>query len=400
MTSSLEAFRHETRAWLAENWPATMRRPMPDDEVVWGGRRAHFAHPDAKLWLERMAFRGWTAPTWPSEYGGGGLCKAQHEVLQEELERIDARPALFSFGLHMLGPALLEFGSEAQKREHLPKIARGEIRWCQGYSEPGAGSDLAGLQMSAVRDGDVFVVNGQKVWTSHAHESDWIFCLVRTDKSHKHGGISFLLIDMQTPGIQARPIRLISGSSPFCETFFDDVRVPADNLVGELNGGWSIAKALLQHERAMVAGLGLGGPLAGGSSRGLAELAKQYVGDADGRIADPVLRRRIALHQIKARAFERTVARVAEEADVGGRPGPAASILKYYGTEHNKARAELTLDVLGGQGLGWQGEGFTEEELAVARGWLRSKGNSIEGGTSEIRLNVISKRVLGLPEKK
>jgi alkylation response protein AidB-like acyl-CoA dehydrogenase len=396
----LEAFRRETRAWLSDNWPETMRNPTPPDEVVWGGRLQRFAHPDAELWLERMASKGWTAPTWPKEYGGGGLSKEEDEVLREELRRLDAREPLFSFGLYMLGPALLEFGSEEQKRSHLPKIARGEVRWCQGYSEPGAGSDLAGLQMAAVEDGDHYVVNGQKVWTSHADLSDWIFCLVRTDSSRKHGGISFLLIDMQSPGVSTRPIRLISGSSPFCETFFDEVRVPKANLVGEMNGGWAIAKALLQHERAMVSGLGLGGPMAGGAAIGLLEAAKRHLGERGGRIDDAALRRKLAMHQIKGRAFALTSRRVADEAKAGGGPGAAASILKYYGTEHNKARFELLLEMLGTQGLGWEGDGFATDELAATRAWLRSKGNSIEGGTSEIQLDVISKRVLGLPGAK
>ena len=396
----LERFREETRAWLESHCPESMRTPTPADEVIWGGRRAEFGNPDAKLWLERMGARGWTAPTWPKEYGGGGLTSEQNGVLQEELRRIKARPALFSFGIAMLGPALLEFGSEDQKTEHIPKMVRGELRWCQGYSEPGAGSDLAGLQTLAVEDGDAFVVNGQKVWTSYADKSDWIFCLVRTEASKKHDGISFLLIDMESPGVSTRPIKLISGSSPFCETFFDDVRVPKANLVGPLHGGWTIAKALLQHERSMVAELGVGGPLAGGSSGGMPELAKEHLGEIDGQIADPVLRSKIAAHQMKGRAFALTIKRVAEEARIGGRPGAASSILKFYGTEHNKSRFELLLEILGTRGLGWEGDGFTSRELHTARQWLRSKGNSIEGGTSEIQLNVISKRVLGLPESK
>jgi len=193
---------------------------------------------------------------------------------------------------------------------------------------------------------------------------------------------------------------LISGSSPFCETFFDGVRVPKSNLVGRQGGGWSIAKALLQHERSMVAELGVGGPLAGGSSGGMPELAKEHVGEIDGRVADPVLRSKIAVHQMKGRAFALTIKRAVEEAKVGGRPGAASSIFKFYGTEHNKSRFELLLEILGAQGLGWEGDGFTSSELHTARQWLRSKGNSIEGGTSEIQLNVISKRVLGLPEVK
>ena len=249
----LAAFRAETRAWLIANCPATMRTPMSEDDEVWGGRRPVFDHPDQKTWLERMAARGWTAPTWPREYGGGGLSPAEALVLSEEMRSLGCRRPLKSFGVWMLGPVLLEFASEEQKLEHIPRIVRGEIRWCQGYSEPGAGSDLASLAARAVPDGQDFVVSGHKIWTSHADRSDWMFCLVRTDPSApKHDGISFLLIDMASPGITVRPIRLISGSSPFCETFFDEVRVPKKNLVGRPGAGWTIAKRLLQHERALI----------------------------------------------------------------------------------------------------------------------------------------------------
>jgi alkylation response protein AidB-like acyl-CoA dehydrogenase len=247
--SELETFRAETRAWLEENCPASIRTPMPEREMPWGGRNASYPNPDTKVWMDNMASKGWTAPTWPAEYGGGGLSKEENKILQEELARIKARPALTSFGLWMLGPALLEFASEEQKKKYIGEIVRGEIRWCQGYSEPGAGSDLAGLQTKAEDKGDHYLVNGQKVWTSYADQCDWIFCLVRTDNSVKHDGISFLLIDMDDAGVEARPIKLISGSSPFCETFLTDVKVPKENLVGELNKGWTIAKRLLEHER-------------------------------------------------------------------------------------------------------------------------------------------------------
>lgn len=396
--SELEEFRTEVRAWLEENCPESMRTPMPDDETVWGGRRATYKNPDSKLWLERMAEKGWTVPTWPKEYGGGGLSSKEARILEQELRRLNCRPALQSFGIWMLGPALLEFATEEQKLKYLPPIARGETRWCQGYSEPNAGSDLASLQTSAVEDGDHFIVNGQKVWTSYADKADWIFCLVRTDKSTKHDGISFLLFDMESEGVSARPIRLISGASPFCETFFDNVRVPKDQLVGPVGGGWTIAKRLLQHERQMISGFGLGGALSGDSaSRSMEALAKKYVGEEEGRVADPVLRDAIVRHKMKGRAFALTTRRAAEEAKASGM-GAASSMFKYYGTEHNKNRFELMLKVMGGAALGWEGEGFTPAELSITRQWLRSKGNSIEGGTSEIQLNVIAKRVLGLPD--
>jgi len=396
---ALEKFRQETRTWLEENCPPSMRTPMTsEDETVWGGRNAKYENPEAKLWLDRMASRGWTAPTWPAVYGGGGLSKEENQILQQELRRIKARPALSSFGIWMLGPALLEFANEEQKKEHLPKIVRGEIRWCQGYSEPGAGSDLAGLQTKCEDKGDHYLVNGQKIWTSYADKADWIFCLVRTDPTKKHDGISFLLFDMATPGVEARPISMISGASPFCETFFTDVKVPKGNLVGELNKGWTIAKRLLQHEREMISGMGLGGAGSGAGLGGLEQAAKDYYGEENGRVASPSLRDHITRQKMDGKAFALTMQRSAEEAKAGQGPGAASSIFKYYGTELNKRRFELLLEIMGTKALGWEGEGFTGDEIGVTRSWLRSKGNSIEGGTSEVQLNVVSKRVLGLPD--
>jgi alkylation response protein AidB-like acyl-CoA dehydrogenase len=308
---------------------------------------------------------------------------------------MNCRPPLQSFGIWMLGPVLLEYGTEAQKQEHLPKIARGEIRWCQGYSEPEAGSDLAGLKTRAVPQGEHFLVNGHKIWTSYANYADCIFCLVRTDPmAKKHEGISFILIDMDDPGVRTRPIRLISGASPFCETFIENVRVPMTNLVGQINQGWTIAKRLLEHERRVISSIG---ERQRGAERSLAELAQAYLGAAEGRIADPVLRDRIAQHEIDARAFALTQRRAADEAK-GGAPGPASAMLKYYGTELNKRKFELLLRCAGTQALGWEGDDFSPDERRLTREWLRSKANSIEGGTSEIQLNIIAKRVLGLPD--
>jgi alkylation response protein AidB-like acyl-CoA dehydrogenase len=368
---------------------------MPEDEVVWGGRNATYKNPESKLWLDRMASIGWTVPNWPKAYGGGGLSSAEALVLGEELRRISARPALQSFGIWMLGPVLLEYGTEAQKQAYLPKIARGEIRWCQGYSEPEAGSDLAGLKTRAVPQGEHFLVNGHKIWTSYANFADWIFCLVRTDPlAKKHEGISFILIDMADPGVRTQPIRLISGASPFCETFLENVRVPLGNLVGKLNDGWTIAKRLLEHERRMIAGSGERQR----TDRTLEDIAKAYAGESNDRVADPVLRDRIAQQALDTRAFGLSVRRAAEEAKAGASPGPASAMFKYYGTELNKRRLELTLACAGTQALGWEGESFTADELSVTRQWLRSKANSIEGGTSEVQLNIIAKRVLGLPD--
>ena len=397
--TDLQTFREETRNWLEANCPQEMRKP---GDVAWGGRNAQFSHPDQKIWLERMGEKGWTCPTWPSEYGGGGLSKEENKILQEEMSAIGARSPLGSFGIWMLGPALLEFANEEQKKEHLPPIVRGEVWWCQGYSEPGSGSDLASLSTKAVEDGDNYVINGQKIWTSYADKADKIFCLVRTGPQEpKHDGISFLLIDMDQPGVTTRPITLISGKSPFCETFFDDAKAPTKDLVGGLNKGWTVAKRLLEHERTMISAMGLSGGGDGSkkTKSGLAEIGKKYVGiDSDKKISDKALRRKVAMHDLNSRAFGLTMQRVGEETKVGA-PSPAAAMGKYYGTEHNKLRYELMLEAMGTQGVGWDGEGFSMEELAITRDWLRTKANSIEGGTSEVQLNVISKRVLGLPDK-
>jgi alkylation response protein AidB-like acyl-CoA dehydrogenase len=403
--TDLDSFRADTRVWLEENCPASMRTPAPEDEVVWGGRNAVFKHPDSKIWLDRMAAKGWTCPTWPAQFGGGGLDKAQSIILAEEMQRISARPPLVSFGISMLGPVLLEIATHEHKLEHIPKIVRGEIRWCQGYSEPGAGSDLAGLGTKAILDSDHYVINGSKIWTSYADKADWIFCLVRTDFDvPKHNGISFILFDMQTPGVTTKPIKLISGNSVFCETFFDDVRVPARNVIGRLNDGWTIAKRLLQHERTMISGFGLS---SGRNNRigltGSLELtAMRYRGDT-GKLSDPALRDQIAQFKIDSEAFAFTSQRSAQEAKLSKGPNATSSMLKNYGCELNKRRYELLLQAVGTQALGWESltadaSDFAPEELAVAREWLRSKGNSIEGGTYEVQLNVIAKRVLGLPD--
>ncbi len=394
------SFREETRTWLEENCPESMRTPMPADEFPDFGRRARYKNPDTKLWLDRMAERGWTMPLWPAEYGGGGLSKEQTRVLEEELQRINARPALGGgMGTSMIGPALLEFGSPEQCGEHIPKIVRGEIWWCQGYSEPGSGSDLAGLQTRAVEDGDDYVINGSKIWTSNADRADWMFCLVRTDPDvPKHDGITFVLFDMASPGVTVRPIRLISGASPFCETFLDDVRVPKRNVVSEPGKGWTVAKRLLQYERTSIGG-GMGGGLSGGTrARSLQALAKRYAGHVRGRIADDGLRGRVVEHSMNDRAFGLSMRRNGEESRSGRAPTFTSSFFKYYGTEQNKDRYEILTSLLGVRALGWSGDGFADRELATTREWLRSRANSIEGGTSEIQLNIIAKRILGLPD--
>ena len=392
--SDLAAFREDTRRWLDDHAPPSMRTPPRSaDEVCWGGRKGRYPE-DVRRWLAIMAERGWTAPTWPREYGGGGLTKDEAKVLAEETAKQKLRPPLIGFGLEMIGPLLLQAGSEEQKREHIPRIVRGEIRWCQGYSEPGAGSDLAGLQTRAVRDGDDYILNGQKVWTSFGDKADWMFLLVRTDTTQKHGGITFLLMDMESPGVQVRPIMLISGASPFCETFITDVRVPRRNLVGQENGGWNIAKMLLRFERNMIADAFK----ARDDRSRLLKMARQYLPTENGRLLDPVLRDRLTQVEMDQACLDVTLSRSRDRLKAGQPPGPEASIFKLYGTELNQRRRELMMSIAGPQGLGWEGAGFSDEELQLTRDWLRSRGNTIEGGTSEIQLNIIAKNVLGLPD--
>ncbi|THD55542.1 acyl-CoA dehydrogenase family protein [Phenylobacterium sp.] len=386
--SDLDAFRAEAREWLEANFPKSLANaPMA---MIPGGEALS---ADGKLWKQRMADKGWGAPTWPTEYGGGGLSGAQARVLLQEMARIGAENPVAGMGTSMFGPTLLEYGTEAQKRRHIPPIVRGELRWCQGYSEPGAGSDLASLQTKCVDMGDHWQIDGQKIWTSGAQWADWCFCLVRTDTSKKHEGISFVLINMHQPGVETRPIKLIAGTSPFCETFFTAARAEKDDMVGPLNGGWTVGKRLLQHERS---GQGGGRMMAG---QDVVSLAKKYVGlDDKGRIADADLRTRIARHQIDAKAHGLTLARAAAEAKGNINPSATTSVMKNSGTWIGQEKAELTLEIMGAQGLGWDGEDFSREEREAVRTWLSGKATTIFGGSQEIQSNIVSKRILGLPD--
>ena len=383
--AELDDFRSETCAWLAANCPPEMREPVREEEdAFWGGRNARFKNDGQKAWFEACVAKGYTVPEWPTEYGGAGLSPAQGKILREEIARINARSPLSSFGIWMLGPALLHFGTEDQKRYYLNQIARGEVRWCQGYSEPGSGSDLVSLQTYGEDRGDHWVVNGQKVWTSYADKADWIFCLVRTDKQDKYRGISFLLFDMASQGVSTRPIRLISGSSPFCETFFDDVTVPKDQIVGEVNRGWDVAKYLLGHEREMISA-------SGGNDRP-ASLGAMLAGTAT---PGPLLRAELARFDVDALAFAAMGERFGDEAKAGKVHPAQPNMLKYAGTELNKRRHELIMAAGGSAALEWDSEATGGGKSA--RAWLRTKANSIEGGTSEIMLNVVAKRILDLP---
>ncbi|HEY9234454.1 MULTISPECIES: acyl-CoA dehydrogenase family protein [Phenylobacterium] len=390
----LEAFRTEAREWLEANFPKSLAK---DVEAQANAVQSPDAPKgDMAIWKQRMGEKGWGVPTWPKQYGGGGLTPAEARVLASEMAKIGAVNPISGMGVAMFGPTLLEYGTEEQKQKYIPDIATGKVRWCQGFSEPGAGSDLASLQTKAEDKGDHWIVNGSKIWTSGGQYADMIFCLVRTDQTKKHEGISFVVFSMHQPGVEVRPIKLIAGSSPFCETFFTDVPVPKENLVGPLNGGWTVAKRLLQHERS-----GMGGRQGDGSQKSVpfGVFAKKYVGeDEQGRLADPDLRTRIILNEIDQRALQQTVRRAALEAKGNAGPSATTSIMKNANMKVAQDRAELTLEVMGHQGLGWEGDAFTPEERNAVRGWLSGKAGSIYGGSNEVQNNIISKRILGLPD--
>ncbi|OWU84173.1 acyl-CoA dehydrogenase [Oceanicola sp. 22II-s10i] len=386
--SQLSAFRAEAREWLDRNFPKSLAGRR---EELMDAAPLYPEGEDWAAWKTAMGGKGWGTPTWPAEYGGGGLSKAEARILNDEIERIGGFNPIMGMGVNMLGPTLLEYGSEEQKTRHIPPVVTGDIRWCQGYSEPGAGSDLASLKTKAEDKGDHYLVNGQKIWTSGSMYADWCFCLVRTNNDHKHEGISFLLIDMKTPGVEVRPITLISGKQTFAEVFFTDVKVPKGNLVGELRQGWTIAKRLMQHERN-----GIGARKASqGELRPVHEVAIEYIGtDDQGRIADADLRARIARHQMWERAQRLTVERVVAESKQG--PSEATSVMKNAGSVSIQTREELLMEIMGTQGIGWDGDDYTQVEKEQARQMLQNKANSIYGGTYEIQNNIISKRILGM----
>jgi alkylation response protein AidB-like acyl-CoA dehydrogenase len=394
LVSDIDSFRAEVRQWLAANCPPAMREPLVPEAMLWPGSKMAYFSEDQRLWFERMRDRGWLAPGWPREYGGGGLSPEQVRVLETEMAQLKCRQPQFNLGIWMLGPLLLELGTEAQKREHLIPMTQGRLRWCQGFSEPNAGSDLASLKMAARREGDEFVVNGAKIWTSYGELSDWMYALVRTDTTvKKQQGISFLLIDMHAPGVTVKPIELISGKSTFCEVFFDNVRVPVRQLVGPLNGGWTVAKKLLQHEREAMSKFSEGGA----PSPDALALGRAYLFDDQGALREPAFRDRLAGLLMDTHAFALTVQRVREEALAGVDVSGPASIMKLVQTEQEVAKGELLTQLMGSSGMSWDGDEFTRDEHDTTRFWLLSKTYTIAGGSSEIQLNVIAKRVLGLP---
>tara|TARA_B100000767_G_scaffold238134_1_gene232712 strand:+ start:2201 stop:3394 length:1194 start_codon:yes stop_codon:yes gene_type:complete len=395
--TDLTEFKQQTTEWLEANCPASMRKIQIRSEGVFGGKQFTFPSDDAKLWFDLMVDKGWTAPQWAKEYGGAGLSNDEAKILNKEMDRLGCRKPLIGHGLWMLGPALLEYGTEAQKLEHLPKIARGEIRWCQGYSEPGSGSDLASLRCKAEDLGDHYLLNGQKSWTSDGDKADWIFCLVRTnDEGIKQEGITFVLFDMDTPGITVRPVPLITGESHFCDTFLDNVKVPKDQVVGEIGKGWSVAKALLVHERTMMADIEKNMPK---PKYSVDDYAKNYLAsDDNGRLDDGLIRDRLAEHMMRDSAIKLTQKRAFEEGMAGDFDMRVATIFKYIGTEEKTQKDTLITDMMGMAGAGWDNENFSVDEQTKTHEWMSNKALTIAGGSSEVQLNVISKRALGLPE--
>lgn len=394
--TDIEHFRQETRAWLEANCPESLRGPSASGELVWGGSKIEFSNEDQRIWFERMRDKGWFCPDWPVTYGGGGLSPEYDAVLQQELKRLKCRPPQINLGIWMLGPVLLEFGTEAQKQRLLPPMAKGEVRWCQGFSEPNAGSDLANIRTSAIDEGDHYVVNGSKIWTSYGDKSDWMYCLVRTDNRSpkKQEGISLLVLDMHSAGVDARPIDLISGKSTFCEVFFDNVKVPKQNLIGPLNGGWTLAKRLLQHERNAMSKFG---EFSLPTHFDLMSILGDYLPHSDAW-SDISLRSRARAAALDEYAYNLTVQRMGQKARAGEDISSIAAIMKLVHSEQEKQKFELLVDAMGYRALGWDGQEFSDKELAISKAWLLSYTQTIAGGSSEVQLNVIAKRILDLPD--
>ena len=393
--SDIETFRSETRAWLEENCPPGARGPGP---VPLGSTKVEM-DADSRLWLDNMIEKGWTVPTWPKEYGGAELNRDEYQVLIEELKRIDARPPLTGRGVNYIGPTILEFGTDEQKARWLPRCARGEGAWAMGYSEPGAGSDLASLSLKAERDGDVYRLNGRKTWTSDAMICDYIFVLVRTSpEKPKHEGISLILVDMNQPGVQVRPIRLISGKSPFCETLFEDAEAMADDIIGGMDRGWTVGKRLLQFERSTHAGINISGSQGGlASDSEMPDVVARYVPRVGGKLSDDHLRGWLTRYEMNTHAQRVTQRRAIEELQSRA-PGFTSSAVKLTNALNIQDDDELLVVAMGSQGLRWEEDTADADELDRLRTWLYQKSLTIAGGTKEVQLNIIAKRVLGLPD--
>ena len=391
------AFRDEVRTFFRANLPNSIRTKLVEGK--------HLAKDDIITWQRTLNKKGWAVANWPVKWGGTGWTPVQQYIFQEELQLTPA-PQPLGFGVTMVGPVIIAFGSEEQKRRYLPAIANLDVWWCQGFSEPGAGSDLASLRTAAKRDGDHYVVNGQKTWTTLAQHADWIFCLVRTDlQAKKQEGISFLLIDRKTPGITVRPIITIEGGHEVNEVFFDDVKVPAENLVGQENKGWDYAKYLLGRERTGIARVGLSKE----RIRRIKELAAMERAGDKPMIEDERFREKLAAVEVELKALEMTQLRVvaAERHRTDNKPDPASSILKIKGSEIQQATTELLLEVVGPYAMPYQPEREDDERWneppigpewagPVAPTYFNWRKTTIYGGTNEIQKNIIAKAILGL----
>ncbi|MDD9936330.1 MAG: acyl-CoA dehydrogenase family protein [Myxococcales bacterium] len=387
-TPEQEAFRREARAWIQSAMPAHIAAKAKN--------HAHFEPEEIREWHRVLYDKGWVAPNWPKEHGGAGLDPTQRFILGEELV-MAGTPELSPFGLRMVGPLIVQFGTDAQRQRFLPKILSGEEFWCQGYSEPGAGSDLAALQLKAEDDGDGnFILNGQKTWTTYADRADWIFVLARTNSTlpKRQQGISFLLCDMKTPGLRVEPFLTLGGTPAFCDTYFDDVKVPKENLVGPLDGGWSLAKALLGHERVSIGDVGR-------STRALHNLkriAKKTMRDGKPLFEDPGIRARIARLEIRIESLRMVIYKTLAGAELGKAPGPESSILKIRGSELSQEVDELQMELMGLNGLNWFNEGAVPaHEYWVPSNLNYDRATTIYGGSNEIQRNVIAKGILQLP---
>lgn len=393
--SSIEEFRQQTRSWLGQNCPPGARGP---GSVPIGSKQLELPE-DTILWQQRMADKGWTVPTWPKQYGGAELERDEYQVLIEELQRIGARTPLTGRGVNYIGPTILEFGTDEQKARWLPICARGEGAWAMGYSEPGAGSDLANLSTRAVLEGDHYVINGSKIWTSDATYCDYIFVLVRTSpEKPKHEGISLVLVDMSQPGVKVSPIQLISGASPFCETFFDNAIVPRDDLLGGIDNGWTVGKRLLQFERSTHAGINISGSQGGRQvGNNVKDMVVKYAGDAQGKVTEPATRDWLTRFEMNTYAQRITQQRAIEEMQSHA-PGATSSAVKLTNALNIQDGDELIVSVVGSNGLRWDEATADQAELEQLKKWLYQKSLTIAGGTKEVQLNIIAKRVLGLPD--
>ena len=393
---TLEDFRTETRTWLEQNCPdgakGAGQTPL--------GSKSIELEPDVRTWLDRMAKKGWTVPTWPVEYGGAALNNEEYKILIEELNRVGARTPLTGRGVNYIGPTILEFGTNEQKARWLPICARGDGAWAMGYSEPGAGSDLASLATKAVKEGDNYIINGRKTWTSDAVDCDYIFVLVRTSPDKpKHEGISLVLVDMHQQGVTVNPIALISGASPFCETLFEDAIVPVTDLIGGVDRGWTVGKRLLQFERSTHAGINISGSQGGRTEESqLPELVAYYSGKVDGRIADVSIRTWLTQHEMNTHAQQITQRRAIAELQSRA-PGFTSSAVKLTNALNIQDGDELLMTAMGNSAYHWDTDsGASEGEVAAVKKWLYQKSLTIAGGTKEVQLNIIAKRVLGLPD--